>query len=302
MKITIENYEAHALDFLEGSLGHQEEREFRKFLEQHPEIKEELVGVDQIVVIPDLDMQYPQKKSLYRKQRGGIIPLWNSSWMIAAAIALLIGSVTILFFKNTSEPTGYTITDNQPSTTETPTDIKELPATKPMPVEQPETDVMAQQGIVPGQEDHSDDSSPALTFGQTTEDIQSATHEQTGETKGKNIDQKTDLAEQMVLQPIQSHEPQELETDPVDVALTERAPIPRPEPIETVAFLPVAQSSVNAPSSMALPAINWETSEESTQFEIHIPGRFLSETWTDVSLNDIKSKILPEFLSTRNNK
>ena len=303
MKITVENYEAYALDFLEGSLGRQEEQEFQKFLDQHPEIKEELVGIDQIVLIPDLEMQYPHKKSLYRKQRGGVIPLWNSSWMIAAAVALLIGSITILFVNQNSAPTGYTITDNPSSIPEPPTDTKELPATKPMPAEQPETDVMAQQGNVPGEKVPTDNSSPALTFGQKAEPFQAVTNKRDTEIDPQTSDNNKDLAEQTIPQTIPTPEPQKLEIDPIDVVLDDRATKNGTQPIEAVALLPASPSSVSAPAARAIPTINWDSSsEESTQFEIHIPGKFLSETWTDVSLTEIKSKILPEFLYTRNNK
>lgn len=288
MKITIDNYEAYALDFLDGNLGAEEELEFRKFLEKNPEIKEELAGIDQIVVVPDLTQTYPNKKSLYRKEDHRIIPLWGKGWMIAAAIALLLGAVTVLFIKNTSTPSTITLTDNEPHTDNT----NDLPAITSMPEEQPETNVMAQQGNVPGQEAQTDTGSPALTFEETTQPIPAPTNESP----------TADLVQKEVSPIISPDEPLQVEIEPEAIVREQLQPPAAIQPVEVVALLPSSPAHINVPQTTAIPSVDWNTREELVQFEIRIPGEFLSETWTDLSLNNIKSKLLPEFLSTRNNK
>ncbi len=287
MKITIDNYEAYVLDFLEGNLDAKEEVEFRRFLEEYPEVKEELAGIDQIIVVPDLTLTYPHKESLYHKEHNRIIPLWRSRWMIAAAIALLLGVTTVLFIKNSSAPSNITLTNNQPHTT----NENELPAISSMPAEQPETNVMAQKGNVPGQEAQTDADSPALIFEETTKSAPESVRESP----------HNDLAQEEVA-PIVPNETLRVEIEPDDPIGEQLQPSAAIQPVEVVALLPSSPVHINAPQSTPIPSVEWNTREELVQFEIRIPGEFLSETWTDVSLNNIKSKLLPEFLSSRNNK
>lgn len=291
MKITIENYEAYALDYLEGSLGHQEEQDFQKFLEDHPEIHAELVGLDQMIVTPDPHLKYPNKKSLYRKQKRGIIPLWNSPWMVAASIALILAITAVLFFKNPATTPTDLLSEYHSSSLED----NKLPATKPMPAELPETNVMAQQGNVPGQAEHTDDGSPALTLdpqlrnGTTPRTIVAPL------TDGKT----SDLAQKAPISHQSTPQEEDLNTDTEDFIASEAMDIRMMEPL---AMLPVSIQPLHVPASpITFQTLGQNVEEESIQFEIHIPGKFLSETWTDVSLANIKSKLLPEFLYTRNN-
>ncbi len=111
MKITIDNYEQYVLDYLEGNLNLREERLFEDFLDQHPSVKEEIEGVDQYTLTPDMEIQYPDKSLLYRKKRGIILPFWNVSRMVAAAAGLLLVS-TVLFFiwkSSINEPSLVTV-------------------------------------------------------------------------------------------------------------------------------------------------------------------------------------------------
>ena len=288
MKITIENYEAYALDYLEGSLEPREEQEFQNFLEEHPEIMEELAGLDQVVLIPDKDLYYPHKKSLYQEQKGGIIPLWRSSWMIAASVAIFLAVGTFLFLRNSTGPEPY-LSDYHK---------EKLPAIEAMPEDLPETNVMAQKGNVPVQVDDTEDGSPALTFEPSSP--KEMVHQPLRQAPiAVNTPDKSDHT------PISTSLPDPL--DNTDAAADEGAgiqkiPAARAETGEALALLPVMINTIQTPaSSLNLPTIQKKSREESAQFEIRIPGNFLSETWTDVSFTSIKSKLLPEFLSTRNN-
>lgn len=296
MKITIENYESYALDFLQGQLGHQDEIEFQQFLDDHPTIKKEIAGIDQVVLSPDLEMRYPDKESLYRRNRGGIIPLWNVNRLVAAAVAFLLVSASVLFYWNTSYTPHISLTDNQSTKVQDPTEQTELPATKtPMPAEQSETNVMAHEGNVPDLEENIIQSSPALTFGQAKQNNRTIT--------SKDIVIEIDSPEPIVTNTFLIHEAQKPETDQVEIKPEETFRKVGNEPVEVVAFLPGSMSSVITTQPLSLESLNTATIKESTNtFEIHIPGQFLSETWTDVSLANFKNNLLPEFLNIRNNQ
>ena len=90
MKYTINNYEEHAIDFLDGAMSNEEVEEFRAFLELHPKIKSELHDIE-VVSLPKYQVTFPLKKKLFQeeklaKKRTLFFHLRN----IAAAIILLL--------------------------------------------------------------------------------------------------------------------------------------------------------------------------------------------------------------------
>jgi len=78
------NYEAYALDYLEGTLPPDEQEAFEAFLERHPEIAAEIEGLDDIKLTPPA-MVYPNASSLYRREEKAY---WG--WAAAAGWLLLI--------------------------------------------------------------------------------------------------------------------------------------------------------------------------------------------------------------------
>ena len=292
MKITIENYEAYALDFLEGSLGQREEKAFRKFLDEHPEIKEEMEGLSEIVLIP-ANIEYPNKDALYRRKGGKIIPFRLVSRVAAAAAVILLATAGLYMLWNTTDhPDGITITDSQPSSTLNETETFNLPATKtPVPEEHPETNVMAHKGNVSGQTDHTDDRSPALTFGSEQPEKTNSIAQEAEHSATDNIQTSPVRTPELL-----AAETSEIETNPVEL----------PEPFhvtsrsvteETVALLPSKNNMVISPHSLQVKARSSLSEKSNNTFEIHIPGQFLSETWGDLSLANFKNKLLPEFLN-----
>lgn len=68
MRITRQNYEAYFIDYVDGQLSKELEDELVRFLEEHPDLKEELEAFDSsIKVDPDTSVSYPQKPSLKKE-------------------------------------------------------------------------------------------------------------------------------------------------------------------------------------------------------------------------------------------
>jgi hypothetical protein len=62
MKITRENYEPYFLDYLEGNLDENLVDDFMEFLQQNPDLKNELEMYESIT-IPDFTAEYEAKKN-----------------------------------------------------------------------------------------------------------------------------------------------------------------------------------------------------------------------------------------------
>jgi hypothetical protein len=67
MKITRDNYEPFFLDFLEGNLEENQIDQFLDFLEQNPDLKEELQLFEN-VRLPEEHIPFPERKQLYRNR------------------------------------------------------------------------------------------------------------------------------------------------------------------------------------------------------------------------------------------
>lgn len=95
MDVNKTNYEEYMLDYLEGNLSVEVREKVKQFLQENPEIEEEISDLTKYV-LPVEEMGYAQKSTLYREEkRRPIIPLFISG--IAASIALLLG---VVFFLN----------------------------------------------------------------------------------------------------------------------------------------------------------------------------------------------------------
>lgn len=67
MKITGDNYEVFFLDFLDGNLEEQDMDQFLDFLEQNPDLKDELQSLQQIR-LADEQIAFPGRERLYKTQ------------------------------------------------------------------------------------------------------------------------------------------------------------------------------------------------------------------------------------------
>ncbi len=89
MQITTDNYELYAIDYLEGGLSGEELRCMETFLDQRPDIKAALTGLESVTLTADSTNQYPNKEKLLKKEQGGAFPwLWTAVSVIF--IAMLI--------------------------------------------------------------------------------------------------------------------------------------------------------------------------------------------------------------------
>lgn len=94
MKITRNNYETFFLDYLEGNLSENLVDEFLEFLQQNPDLKEELLMIDIAPIEPD-NTVFANKEILY-KEKYDVEETFNQ-----AAIALVEGDIS------TSEKTEF---------------------------------------------------------------------------------------------------------------------------------------------------------------------------------------------------
>lgn len=86
MEITRKNYEAYFVDYLEGKLDEKLVDQFLEFLEQNPDLKEELKLFESGTVVPE-DTTFTKKNKLY-KEKYDLEDAFNS-----AAIARLEGDI-----------------------------------------------------------------------------------------------------------------------------------------------------------------------------------------------------------------
>ena len=76
MKVTKQNYEEYALDYIEGTLSREQQQAFGRFLEENPEIAAELRALREEfpALVPDPSVCFEGKSSLKRK--AAIRPLY----------------------------------------------------------------------------------------------------------------------------------------------------------------------------------------------------------------------------------
>ena len=67
MKITRQNYEAYFIDYLEGNLDEQLVDVFIDFLQQNPDLKEELELFSAVTAVPE-SLTFNKKKTLYHEK------------------------------------------------------------------------------------------------------------------------------------------------------------------------------------------------------------------------------------------
>ena len=88
MKITKQNYEEYAIDYIEGTLSKEDRVAFGHFLSCHPEIAAEIGALqeDLPVLYPDLSVRYEDKDRL--KRRASIRPWIRRIGRVAAILVL----------------------------------------------------------------------------------------------------------------------------------------------------------------------------------------------------------------------
>jgi anti-sigma factor RsiW len=64
------NYEEYLLMYLDGELSSSERRSVELFLEENPDLKEELELLQQTILQPEEQVIFAGKEALYRKEAG----------------------------------------------------------------------------------------------------------------------------------------------------------------------------------------------------------------------------------------
>ncbi len=71
--ITRQNYEIYALDYIEGRLPDDLKKEFERFLNQNPDIREEILSLRNTIAVPTPgDIPFPNKNQLKRSHIDGL--------------------------------------------------------------------------------------------------------------------------------------------------------------------------------------------------------------------------------------
>jgi hypothetical protein len=108
--ITMENYEGWLMRYADGALTREEREAVEAFLEQHPELREEMEEVAGVKVTPVV-ATLPGKERLLKKEREGFA--W---WRVAAAVALMaLAGTTLLVLNRKPSEDGPMIAQAQPA-------------------------------------------------------------------------------------------------------------------------------------------------------------------------------------------
>jgi len=107
--ITMENYEGWLMRYADGALTHEEREAVEAFLEQHPELREEMEEVAGVKVTPVV-ATLPGKERLLKKEHEGFA--W---WRVAAAVALMaLAGTTLLVLNRKPNEAGPMVAQAQP--------------------------------------------------------------------------------------------------------------------------------------------------------------------------------------------
>lgn len=92
------NIEELLLDYLDGKLEKNEKAFVERYLANHPELAEEIAGLEDIKVSPQYELKYEHKHKLRRTKEFKLAVY--AKWAIAASGALMIGALIWLSVEN----------------------------------------------------------------------------------------------------------------------------------------------------------------------------------------------------------
>lgn len=281
--IDLNNYEQYALEYLDGELPPELLLEFERFLKKHPEIQDLLDEISETEPLPLFSYQYPNKQKLYRKEKNPGAYWYR--WSIAASLLLMIGVGLMYILQNrtadsfmSEEETGISERHIDPGKTN-----HEIGKSRPDPeVKEPVT----------FPEMKNSDQFVSNEVKESEYDFQ--------EDFIQNQDGKTvDLLDTEIIQVDEMVADKKLidSSDLIATGKNDRQlvrfidPIPLPQfELDHLAFHP---SAIRVNRQLKNPV-----TEPRTIF-IELPDEFFSESWRDLSLNNLKEKLVPDFLKTK---
>jgi len=96
--VTLENYEAYIISYIDGELNAAELQELEAFMVHHPELRSEMTAYENTRLLPDTTVVYANKEALLKKapKRSISLSQWRS-YGAAAGIIALIGTAILLW-------------------------------------------------------------------------------------------------------------------------------------------------------------------------------------------------------------
>lgn len=117
--VNMENYEEYMLLYADGELNEAEEKALLAFVEQHPQLKEELKLYAVAKVVPDTTQVFEGKKILMKEVAAKRTIAFDKRWFYTAAAAC----VAMMVF--------FILKNNNNKTTNEPVIVNNTPVTKP---------------------------------------------------------------------------------------------------------------------------------------------------------------------------
>ncbi|GAA5219466.1 hypothetical protein GCM10025777_00960 [Membranihabitans marinus] len=298
MKITRDNYEIYALDYLEGQLDPEIHQEFLSFLASNKDISDELEGFTMVTLPVEEDIVYGDKDLLYKKSNKlfGLFFLYPNL-NVAAAIALLLAmSIGWMMFQNNGQ-NRPNLSEQMATETEVLDDSMEIQSpNQPLPLQDKSNDVAVKPIELP-------EVSPETDPRELNTSAASKSHSSGSQIFNPNND--GDLAHHETIKDSES------KTDTEGRKLSSNAFVGEDNTAgegdvavslheeNNIKLLPtmIPSRMVNLERDLTAYMVKYEDlKRHKTSFEIHIPGELLSDTWTDMSFIHLKEKLLPEFI------
>lgn len=289
MKINKLNYEAFALEYLEGTLSSEQMEAMEQFLSKHPAIRAELEGMKDFLVLKPEPIVFDNKKQLLKTPSRDRI-VWMSPWRWSAAASILL-LIAFMFYpkEKAIDPIVTVPTKENPMETDP---IKSIPNSQENTIEKESSaiDLIAVEEVIQPTEELA-----------TKEPFQPKNKKQTA-TNNKRAERvanyKTPIQSVINDQPtkVVAHQiainDQLANTQPVDVKNRQREIIP----IDLLE--PTDIALLNVPMDIDRSAINFIAATSSLIAKVETPEkRTLKNLMGKLPGNGVKISIIPSFFT-----
>ncbi len=104
MTINLNNYEEYLLSYIDGELAAAESKELMQFLQDHPELQEELKLLQATKLQPEEGWVFGDKSVLYHRSDENKLISFYRKWWLAAAAAVVLAFIGISFLHRPVQP------------------------------------------------------------------------------------------------------------------------------------------------------------------------------------------------------